>query len=192
MARTVAPKKGAAESIVSLKITLKGTNPPVWRRLLFPGSMTLGALSEAILTVMGWDGSHLHAFDIDGRRYGDPATTDDVADEERRTLNDVLKSGVKRFGYNYDFGDDWEHVISVEKTSRLSRARATQPAWTASFIALRRTAARLGLWRAFGDSADPNHPGRQGRLEWIGEDFDPEEFDVSQADQRLAARFKRK
>ena len=40
--------------------------------------------------------------------------------------------------------------------------------------------------------ADPNHPGRQGRLEWIGEDFDPEEFDVSQADQRLAARFKRK
>ena len=45
MARTVAPKTGAADSIVSLKITLKGTNPPVWRRLLFPGSMTLGAIS---------------------------------------------------------------------------------------------------------------------------------------------------
>jgi hypothetical protein len=193
MARTVAPKTGAAESIVSLKITLKGTNPPVWRRLLFPGSMTLGALSEAILTVMGWDGSHLHAFDIHGRRYGDPATTDDVADEERRTLNDVLKSGVKRFGYNYDFGDDWEHVISVEKTLAPVAGQGYPACVDGKLHCPPEDCG--GVW-GYGELleilADPNHPGRQGRLEWIGEDFDPEEFDVSQADQRLAARFKRK
>ena len=78
--------------------------------------MTLGDLSEAILTAMGWIGGHLHAFDVDGRQYGDPAMIDDVADENRLTLNGVVKSGVKRFGYDYDFGDGWEHVVAVEKT----------------------------------------------------------------------------
>ena len=100
MARTAAPKTGAVDSVVSLKVTLKGTKPPVWRRLLVPGSMTLGDLSEAILTAMGWIGGHLHAFDVDGRQYGDPAMLDDVANENRLTLNGVVKSGVKRFGYH--------------------------------------------------------------------------------------------
>ena len=40
--------------------------------------------------------------------------------------------------------------------------------------------------------ADPNHPEREERLDWIGGDFDPEEFDASAAGKRLAARFKRK
>ena len=111
-----APKTGAVDSVVSLKVTLKGTKPPVWRRLLVPGSMTLGDLSEAILTAMGWIGGHLHAFDVDGRQYGDPAMVDDVANENRLTLNGVVKSGVKRFGYDYDFGDNWEHSVVVEKT----------------------------------------------------------------------------
>ncbi len=75
MARAAAPKTGAADSIVSLKVTLKGTKPPVWRRLLVPGSMTLRDLSEAILTAMGWMGGHLHAFDVDGRQYGDPSAS---------------------------------------------------------------------------------------------------------------------
>ena len=98
MARTVAPKMGAADGVVSLKVTLKGTKPPIWRRLLVPGSTRLGDLSEAILTAMGWVGGHLHAFDIDGRQYGDPAEVDDVANENRLTLSGVCKSGVKRFG----------------------------------------------------------------------------------------------
>ena len=41
--------------------------------------------------------------------------------------------------------------------------------------------------------ADPNHPERSERLEWMGVDeFDPEEFAVEGADARLAARFGRR
>ena len=193
MARTVASKDGAADTIVSLKITLKGTKPPIWRRLLVPGTMTLGDLSEALLAAMGWTGGHLHAFDVGGRQYGDPATTDEVADENRLTLSGVLKSGVKRFGYDYDFGDNWEHVVAVEKTFA-PVAGQTYP----SCVDGKRNCPPEdcgGVWgyaELLAILADPAHPEREERLEWIGEDFDPEEFDVARAGKRLAAQFKRK
>ena len=44
-----------AESIVSLKVTLRGIRPPVWRRLLVPGRITLGGLHHVIQAAMGWD-----------------------------------------------------------------------------------------------------------------------------------------
>ena len=63
---------------------------------------------------MGWDNAHLHAFNIAGREYSDPHEVDDAADEERLTVNGVLRSGVSRFTYTYDFGDNWEHAIVIE------------------------------------------------------------------------------
>jgi hypothetical protein len=116
MAKTVRVKRVGDTSVISLKVTLRGTKPPVWRRILVLGGMTLGDLHQAIQTAMGWDGWHLHAFDIDGRQYGDRRTVDDVADENRLTLDGLLKSGVTRFAYTYDFGDNWEHTVVIEKT----------------------------------------------------------------------------
>ena len=193
MARTVAPKNGAAESVVSLKVTLKGTKPPIWRRILVPESMTFADLSEAILTAMGWHGGHLHAFDVDGRQYGDPATTDDVADERRLTLKSVLKSGAKRFGYDYDFGDSWEHTVAIEK----ALAPGAGQAYPACVDGARNCPPEDcgGVWgyaELLEIRSDPNHPERAERLEWIGGDFDPEAFDVAAADKRLAARFQLK
>src|SRR4051812_30187408 len=87
MAKTAAQTRNVSKAPLSLKVTLRDTKPPVWRRLLIPGEMTLGDLHQAIQTAMGWDGGHLHAFDIAGRQYGDPDSLDEVADEERLTLN---------------------------------------------------------------------------------------------------------
>jgi len=89
--------------------------PPIWRRLLMSSTMTLGDLHQAVQAAMGWRDCHLHAFDIDGQQYGDRHTTDDIADENRLTLNGLLKSGIARFGYTYDFGDNWEHTVAIEK-----------------------------------------------------------------------------
>jgi hypothetical protein len=116
MAKTTKPESSASKSIISLKITLRGTQPPVWRRLSVQGGMTLGDLHHAIQAAMGWDDGHLHAFEIDGRQYGDRHTVDDVADERRLTLDGLMKSGITRFGYTYDFGDNWEHIVTIEKT----------------------------------------------------------------------------
>ena len=59
MVKTVEPKGSAGKSIVSLKVTLRDIKPPIWRRLLVPGTMTLGDLHQAIQAAMGWDNDHL-------------------------------------------------------------------------------------------------------------------------------------
>src|ERR1700687_5929738 len=144
MTKTVEPKRSASKSIVSLKVTLRGTRPPVWRRLLMPDEMTLGDLHQAIQATMGWHDDHLHAFDIGGRQYGDRHTVDDVADENRLTLNSLLKSGVARFVYTYDFGDNWEHTVVMKNARRQARRRPIRPASAESATVRRRIAEALG------------------------------------------------
>ena len=191
MAKTAAGRS-AGKTVVALKVTLRDVKPPVWRRLLLPGTMTLADLHEAIQAAMGWHGGHLHAFDVAGRQYGDPRTIDDVADETKLTLNSLLKSGVARFTYTYDFGDNWEHQVLIEQP---------QPALDAgrypACIAGRRNCppedcgGPWGYAELLAAIADPAHPEHADQRAWLGEDFDPEEFDVDAADADIANRFGR-
>jgi len=184
--------KHSATDVVGLKVTLRGVKPPIWRHLLMSGTMTLGDLHQAIQAAMGWRDCHLHAFDIDGQPYGDRRTTDDVADENRLTLNGLLKSGIARFGYTYDFGDTWEHAVAIEKT---------QPAVNGSSypacVAGKRNCppedcgGSWGYQHLMAVLVDPEHPERAEQLEWIGEEFDPDAFVIETANTMLAAQFKR-
>ncbi len=186
-------KAAAAKSIISLKVTLRGSKPPIWRRLLMPGIATLGELHMAIQVAMGWENCHLHDFSVGHVRYGDTDNTDDVVDENRMTLNRMVKSGVTRFTYTYDFGDDWEHGIVIEKPP-LSAEGKSSPACVAG----KRNCPPEdcgGIWGyqdLLGILADPAHPDHEERLEWIGGEFDPEAFSVEDADAALAGCFNRK
>jgi pRiA4b ORF-3-like protein len=190
MAKTAARTSNASKAPLSLKVTLHDTEPPVWRRLLIPGEMTLGDLHQAIQAAMGWDDDHLHTFDIAGREYGDPDGVDDVADEERLTLNEVLNSGVSRFTYTYDFGDNWQHKVLIERPRRPLEA-GRYP----TCIAGERNCPPEDCGGPWGYKdllavlADPAHPEYSERVEWVGEDFDPAEFAIEEANARLAARF---
>jgi hypothetical protein len=193
LAKTAAPKTQADAKVLSLKVTLRDTKPPIWRRILVPDSMTLAGLHLAIQVAMGWHDCHLHDFDIGGERYGDPSTTDDVADEERIRLNAFVKAGVTRFGYSYDFGDNWEHQVLIEKAPP-----AGAPAACPACVAGKRACPPEdcgGVWgyaELLAILADPAHPQREEQLEWIGGEFDPEAFSVADADAMLAATFPRK
>lgn len=188
MAKT--PRK--AQSLVSVKVTLRGIRPPIWRRLVLPGSLTLGDLHQAIQVAMGWEGYHLHAFAVDGRHYGDPHSVDDVLSEERLTLSALRTSGISRFSYTYDFGDGWEHAILIEKRQPPADGRPT-PACVAGKRACPPEDCG-GIWgyhNLVEVLADPEHPNHDEWLEMYGEDFDPEDFSVEDADASVAARFRR-
>jgi hypothetical protein len=190
MVKTAQSMSSVNRKVVSLKVTLRDTKPPVWRRLLVPGATTLGDLHRAIQAAMGWDDCHLHTFDIEGRQYGDRRTVDDVADESRVTLNGLTKSGVTRFAYTYDFGDNWQHAVVIEKSPPAAEA-LSRPVCTAG---KRRCPPEdcggpWGYRELLDILADPAHPEHAERLEWLGEDFDPEDFNPAIADAILAARF---
>ncbi|WP_406382679.1 plasmid pRiA4b ORF-3 family protein [Streptomyces sp. NBC_01618] len=116
---------GAAPSDLQLKIALHGTQPPLWRRLVLPSDTSLRTLHDAVQAAFGWQGGHLHLFtDESGRVYGDAARLTDIdlgfgpgsSDQHATALGDVLPEDGARLRYVYDFGDDWEHRITLEKT----------------------------------------------------------------------------
>lgn len=176
--------------VYQLKMTLQSIRPPIWRRVQVK-DCTLAKLDDLIQICMGWGGGHLHAFEIGGVEFGapDPFGMAEYEDERRMKLSQVVAEGFKKFTYTYDFGDDWRHVIQVEKTLPadpdvryprcLTGARACPPEdcggpWGyADFVA------------AMGD---PKHSQHDELAEWLGGDFDPEAFDVEAIDARLRGR----
>ncbi len=171
------------KSVYQLKITLKGSKPPIWRRVLVPENITLYDLHEIIQIVMEWQDYHLHAFTIAGQIYGNPEDdgNDDFGtkNETRYHLNKLGLSEKARFSYEYDFGDSWDHTILVEKILPalpaehypvcIAGKRAAPPEDTG------------GIWgyeNLLQVIADPAHEDHAEMIEWIPEGFDPEEFDL--------------
>ena len=74
-----------------LKVQLRNVRPPIWRRLLVPGDITLAELHEVIQTAIGWTNTHLHEFEIDRVSYRDPDPDweSEFADESKVKLSRV-------------------------------------------------------------------------------------------------------
>jgi hypothetical protein len=185
---TTTKKKAAQKRVVTIKITLRGSKPPIWRRVVMPASSTLADLHLAIQSSMGWGDSHLHQFDVDGRYYGDRSMMDDVADERRLTLNGLVNAGAHRFSYTYDFGDNWEHIVTIEKVAYAEIAppgpiciagkRACPPEDCGGI---------WGFYHLLQVLADPSHPEYKDQKEWFDHDFDPEAFELGHANIMLGA-----
>ena len=93
-------------SVHRLKVTLKHSRPPIWRRLLVPSDMTLDLLHDVLQTATGWGDEHLHLFEIDGMTFSDPRHRDaDIAEEADVRLDQAAPFAKTRFRYQYDFGD---------------------------------------------------------------------------------------
>src|SRR5688500_18355419 len=112
------PKKPDESPLYQLKVTLKGSKPPIWRRLQVRGSTTLYKLHDILQIAMGWSDSHLHQFIVGDTYYGIPEAEDwgpEIKSERRVRLGQIVSDAKDRFVYEYDFGDSWVHDIVVEK-----------------------------------------------------------------------------
>ena len=165
-----------------LKVTLREVRPPIWRRVRVAGDLTLRELHHVLQIALGWTDSHLHEFEIAGKRYGMPDPEEDFGepplDEQDYELQDLLRKG-NRFEYVYDFGDDWRHQIVVEreetpeqsapKAKCLEGARAVPPEDCGGVY---------GYAELLETLADPAHERYAELREWVGPYFAPEEFDL--------------
>ena len=187
--------KRSAESptrILQLKITLDQISPPIWRRVLVPDSMTLSDLHSVIQSAMGWWDGHLHEFDVDGVHYGEPGDEFGypIYDESTVYLAELGLGEKHRFRYAYDFGDDWQHTVLVEKILPVDDS-LTYPICIKGKRACppEDVGGTWGYAEFLAAIADPSHPEHDESIEWIGEPFDPEEFDLDEINARLADSF---
>jgi hypothetical protein len=56
--------------LYTLRLSLRGVSPLIWRRLHVPGITSLATLHDAIQIVNGWDNEYLHRFHIYAVDYG--------------------------------------------------------------------------------------------------------------------------
>jgi hypothetical protein len=175
--------------VYQLKVTLKGVRPPIWRRLLVPGNVTLARLHRILQVAMGWEDYHLYRFEVGGASFGepDPEFDDDMRSARRVHLKEVAPAAGSRLLYEYDFGDGWEHRIVVEKILPPQRG-VHLPVCLAGKRACPPEDCG-GVW-GYADLlaalADPAHPEHEAMLRWVGGPFDPEAFDLEAVNEALA------
>jgi hypothetical protein len=181
MPKSTPKAKPQAPTVLRLRITLEEVDPPIWRRLFVPSGVPLAKLHDIIQVAMGWTDSHLHAFTIGTTRYG--MDLDDFIEGELDEKKFTVRSAVgdeRRFRYEYDFGDDWQHQVVVEEVIKvpaelpfavcLDGQRSCPP---------EDCGGPYGYANLLNALEDPGHEEHDEYIEWVGKDFDPEEFDLA-------------
>ncbi|MCX6719464.1 MAG: plasmid pRiA4b ORF-3 family protein [Candidatus Taylorbacteria bacterium] len=182
-----------SDNILQFKITLNGSLPKIWRRILVPADYTFFDLHCAIQNAMGWDDCHLHAFQfkdkkgirdfiniatpmVDDNMYGDR-----IIDERLTLICDYFGKVSKQCVYDYDFGDGWEHSVVLEKT--MPKENGKYPRCIAGANACPPDDCG-GIWgyieliKAIKNSKHPDHA---DMMDWLcidsPDEFDPTKFD---------------
>ncbi len=190
------------QSIYEVRITLRGSKPPIWRRVATPSDITLGQLHEVIQIAMGWTDSHMHQFILPAKAgggrlgaqyfvtkvtpWGDP-TEMEGEDENVVTLAEVCRRVKSKLIYEYDFGDGWEHIIEVQKI--------VEPAPGVKYpvcLAGKKSCPPEdcgGVWGYYNllhTVSDPKREDHEEMVEWLGDGFDPDAFNLEAVNAILA------
>ena len=164
-----------------LHISLLESPRPVWRRVVVSQALTLEGLHRVIqLLTQGWD-YHLYFFTIREAMYGEPDPEYDfeVRVAEATSLASLrLKKG-EVLRYEYDFGDSWEWEIRVEGREQGERGR-----WTPWLVdgegagPPEDCGGITGFAHLLEALRDPDHEEHEDLRQWVGEDYDPDAFDL--------------
>ncbi|KUG23070.1 hypothetical protein ASZ90_007147 [hydrocarbon metagenome] len=184
-------KRIKSDNLFQLKITLNHIKPPIWRRVLVDSDIKLPDLHKIIQTVMGWTNSHLHQFIIGNRYYSlpDDESFCKVVDYRRIKLDSLFNTPKSKFIYEYDFGDGWEHSIVIEKI--LPREKNT---YYPICIDGKRSCPPEDCGGAFGYENlitiinNPEHEEYNEMMEWLGDYFAPEEFNIDEVNEFLSEK----
>lgn len=186
------PDPPKSVSTYRVRVDLRGAKPPIWRRLELAGDLTLDIVHDVLQVSMGWYDGHLHAFRFSGdRRHF--LTADDLDEgeeglgEHEVRLDQVVREVGDRLVYEYDFGDDWEHVLKIEEIRPrldgepaarcLGGRRAGPPEDIGGVDRYNHVAAAL---TGQGDSSLDEE-----LIDWLPVGFDPADFNAGEVDRHL-------
>ena len=188
-------KKNVPKQIYQLKISIKYISPPIWHRILISNYSTFAELHDVIQEFFNWGNYHLHEFyyykqnyiyrqiriqglDIDDS-FSPNSDFYDVREDAIR-LCDVFSTEQRVVNYLYDFGDNWEHNIKLEKIFPykdgfhsplcVGGRRATPP---------EDCGGSYGYQEILEIQENKKHPQYKETITWLGGKFDPERIQIS-------------
>ena len=164
-----------------------GSKPKIWRQIIVNPDTLLVDLHNIIQTTMGWSNSHLHEFKNGQEGYAPKEMEVEYTSDSRKIkLNKILKNEKQTIEYEYDFGDGWRHQILLEKifnddeknqVPRCIGGKRNCPPEDCG-----------GIW-GYADLleiiSNPKHEQHEEMTEWIGGEFDPEYFDMTDVNEYL-------
>jgi len=168
-------------------IELRDVEPRVWRRLLVPASVRLHRLHRVFQAAMGWEDCHLHSFQVGEDRYGMQFDEYPEGELDEQSVTVVRALGAQeRFIYEYDFGDSWEHEITVMSICRMPIGLKFAVCLDGAGACPPEDCGGIGgyaeLLRVLDDPTDEEY---EHLSAWVGGPIDPHEFDLALVNARL-------
>jgi hypothetical protein len=175
-------------TVHELRVTLLDVSPTVWREVRVPSALPLSTVHAVLQIALGWEDRHLHEWRVGDVIYGlsdEDSWGEDLADESSALLAEVAPAdSVLR--YDYDFGDGWEHLVEVlavvpydadvPPVACLGGARACPP---------EDCGGPSGYEHVLDALRDPDDAEHDEVVEWLGDHFDPAEWDRTSTNNRL-------
>ena len=173
--------------------------PPIWRRIIIPSGITFYKFHKIIQAAFGWQDYHLFNFDFKefivhipdpdyapGEIYGVPEKN-----AKRIKIDEYIEEGTS-FVYTYDFGDNWEHEIIIEKIMDAEEGVRYPVCLEGERHRPPEDVGGVPGYEMFLEAInDPKHSEHDEMLEWAEKDtdgrkFDPEYFYINKINRALA------
>ncbi|MFA5817145.1 MAG: plasmid pRiA4b ORF-3 family protein [Bacteroidales bacterium] len=175
-----------------IRISLRGSKPKIWRRLLLPADLLLPDFHKVIQTAMGWENYHLHHFEKD-RTFYTVKLKDDFSwgmmnnvNYRKTKISDLLNQEKEKIVYEYDFGDSWTHEILLEKILPYDD-QYKKPACIAGKMNCppEDCGGMWGYLEMVEILKQPDHAEYNNITDWLEDEFDPEYFDLEEVNNLL-------
>jgi hypothetical protein len=175
--------------IARLRIILNDVDPLPMRLIEVPLTIRLDRLHEVIQAAMGWTDTHLYEFRVGDAGWGIPDPDgfgDGPGDARKMTLEKLLdRTETRTIQYVYDFGDDWDHSIRIERVGDAAPGTTYPRLLKASGACPPEDVGGAGGYEEFLEAlADPDHE-HHDMVRWSGGDFDAEDAGVDSIIERF-------
>lgn len=178
-----------SDTLYEFRIKLLDTK--IWRKVLIPSYLTMNEFHIAIQIAMGWEDSHLYSF---LGKFGQ-ITQDDEYNLEmgvnyissfETKVGQVFQGDVKSIKYVYDFGDDWMHEITLnrvlqnDKLEKYPKCIGGKKACPVEDIG-----GIYGYFELLDTLKDKSSDEYKEFLQWHGDDYDSELFNIDEVNKLL-------
>ncbi|TFY78592.1 hypothetical protein EWM64_g5415 [Hericium alpestre] len=192
----------------------KTNNPRIWRRFRVSGGLSIAALSDKVITpLMGWTRNyHGHAFTVSQITLQESTSIDVmhshqfgyavVPEKSNRgvwTVAHLLQAEGEEMMWRYDFGDIWDHMITLEEIAPASESTGKVAVLDGAGACPPEDGDGNLRWFFNILKLESDKPGYRSEViskinnsmnykdKPVSADFDPDQFDIVEARQRVHA-----